>query len=204
MWLNEKGEIPELIKKCIDSQKQCAESFGYEHRLITLDNYYKGRYVEEVRYSNLGNGRWCKMTDWLRHYYLYTEGGVYLDSDVEVLEGKNFDAFLDNKMFLCQEGPYVAAAIIGAEKGHPLCCRHIGAVEDNFRGNGGWIWEPGMKFFNDMYNAHKNDPSLGIKVYPTEFFEPYDWKTKKLNITENTITNHHFMGSWTDWPPKEI
>lgn len=65
---------------------------------------------------------WAYVSDYIRLYALYTEGGIYLDSDVKTF--KSFDTFLDNKLFIGTELPFegsihVEAAIMGAEKRHP-------------------------------------------------------------------------------------
>ena len=194
MWF---GDNPsELVKRCIKSQ----QIEGYEHQIITLDNAYKDyRYVREaIETTKLGTGKWCKVSDFLRQHYLFTEGGIYLDADVEILPGKNFDALLDNQIFVgYEQNGTISSCVMGAEPHHPLQGIILSQVEDNFRGDGGWIWEPGMKYFIDTLNMI-NRPNMGIKILPAEYFFPYDWQKKTTNITPNTITNHHFMGSWVN------
>jgi len=192
------GEPTELINKCIESQKIP----GYEHRLITLDNVYtSSRYVNEaLSAEKLGVKRFCKAADLLRIYYLFREGGIYLDADFEVLPGKNFDDLLDNKMFCgLDENGYNASSVMGAEAGHPLLNYIISQIEENYRGDGGWIWEPGMQFFSGAVTMHNNRYPQGehvIKILPPNWFFPYHWKDKTTEITENTRTIHHYLGSW--------
>jgi hypothetical protein len=38
----------------------------------------------------------------------------------------------------------------------------------------------------------------GLKVLDEDYFLPYHWRTKKLEITKNTIAYHYFLGSWVD------
>ena len=187
------GEISPLIAKCINSQKIP----GYEHRLITLDNYYKGsRYVNEaLAAEHWGIKRFCKASDWLRLYYVFSEGGIYLDADMEVLPGKNFDDLLDNKIFVgMDENGYHASSVMGAEVNHPLLGYIISEVENNFRGDGGWIWEPGMEYFSKIVAARKNE--FGVKVLTPDYFFPFHWKDNTVNFTENTRAYHHYLGSW--------
>ena len=199
------NEPPEMIKECLESQRKMCEDFGYEFNLINEENMCKdSRFVNEALNSDLGNGKWCKISDFLRHYYLYTYGGIWLDSDVLVLPGKNFDAFLDDGQMLAKEGIYIAASVIGAEQFSPLEWNTFMLAESNFRGDGTWIWETGMLHYNKMIESPNIPKPANTKVYPEEYFSPYNWQTGELNITENTICIHKFMGSWSGEAEKKI
>lgn len=41
----------------------------------------------------------------------------------------------------------------------------------------------------------------GIKIYPIEYFCPIDYKTRKKHFTPNTVSIHHYLGSWIDNSP---
>jgi len=69
--------------------------------------------------------KWAFASDYIRLYALYTEGGIYLDSDVEVLKG--FDRFLNDEFFIgtdcadrLEDFIYLEAGIFGSVKGHPF------------------------------------------------------------------------------------
>lgn len=198
MWLSDKPELPKLISRCIESQKIP----GYEHRIITLDNCYKGsKYVTEAlnKWSETGDIKFIvKASDWLRCYHVWDEGGIYLDGDMEVLPGKNFDDMLDNRMFTENEVYGLTAnAGFGAEKGHPFLKEYLRRVEDNFRGDGDMIFDPGIRAFADlMWITNKQEQ--GIKIYPTEVFFPYKHGTEEFNITPDTRVFHHYANTWTD------
>lgn len=192
------GEQSDLIKKCIASQK----IDGYEHTLISEDNMFKGsRFVNDAfnAKDKLGVKRWCKVSDMLRLYHLFLEGGIYLDSDMEVLPNRNFDKLLQNRMFvsLDEDGNYASSAL-GAEKGHLLLKYIIDKVEDNFRGDGDLIWETGMKHFSDNLKTIASRPfQQDFVTLTSDYFFPYRWREKTINITENTLVLHHYEGSWT-------
>lgn len=67
---------------------------------------------------------WAFISDYVRYYALYHYGGIYLDTDVQLL--KNFDEFLDNRFFCSIEGDIIDGenipepAVMGGEKGHNL------------------------------------------------------------------------------------
>ena len=88
IWLQESGEMPEMIRRCVESQK----IEGYEFKLITLDNCFRdSKYMRECLDSPHLSKRWCKASDYLRMHYLLNEGGIYMDADVEILPDRNFD-----------------------------------------------------------------------------------------------------------------
>lgn len=181
IWLGE--EAPEWIRKCMASHALD----GYEHRLITLENCFKeSRYVKEC----LNAHKWVKAVDYLRMHYLYTEGGIYLDADVEVL--KPFDDLLDQPMFVGEEeNGFVSNAIVGAEAGHPILADFLGKVDRNFIGSGDLIFQPGMFLWTEIVRY-----SEGVKIYPPDYFLPYNHHKDELNVTANSYTIHHFSKSW--------
>jgi len=197
IWLSEDGSIPDLIKSCTESQKMP----GYEHRLITLDNCFKdSKYMQECLNSPHKTKKWCKASDYLRMHYLLTEGGIYLDADVGILEGRNFDDMLEARMFVGMENNNVpgitvlGTAVIGAEPNHPLIKLWKDIAEANFRGDDDKCYESSMDILN-IQGVHYQDT---FRLYPPEYFFPYNWQTGIINVTQNTRTFHHFLKSWNN------
>lgn len=192
IWISDKPTPPD-IQKWIDSQSIP----GYEHRLVTLETADRSfRYVQEA----LDSKKYAKAADFLRAQYLLRDGGIHLDADIEMLPGKTLDDLLDNKMFICrEEGGILNTAAMGAEPNHEIFYQFVNLCNSNFRGDGTWIWEPGLKFFNDLYLSQgPAHPEWNIKILPHDYFFPYEWRTKQLNITDNTRAIHHFLGSWVN------
>lgn len=207
LWFQFKeGDIPPLIKRCIESQRIP----GYEHTVITLDNYYKGStYVNDAMAKaeqmfkegapNYAN--WIvKASDWLRCYYIYEYGGLYLDGDMEVLPGKNFDDLLDNKFFTEREVfGFAANAGFGAEPHNAFLKSYIDKVEANFKGDGDLVYEPGIRFFADhlwAFDLYKPEEEQETKLYNTKMFFPYHHGSGNIEITPETKVFHHYANSW--------
>lgn len=115
-------EYPGIVKKCLKSWRKKLPD--YTIRIWDKDSFDFNSipYVKE----GMAAHKWAVAADYVRLYALYTEGGIYLDSDVEII--KSFDCFLNQPFFTGTE-PYVRngqvyfdieGAIIGAEKGHPF------------------------------------------------------------------------------------
>lgn len=91
-WLS--GDpLPEKIQRCVDSWSKYLPD--YSIKCWTTENFdvHSVPYVEEA-YNQC---KWAFCADYIRAYALYYEGGIYLDSDVQVL--KTFDEFLCHDFF---------------------------------------------------------------------------------------------------------
>lgn len=184
MWIG--PEIPELVKECVATHK----IDGYEHLWITNDNIeFKSKYLDECLEAKL----YGKASDYLRMCYLDKYGGIYLDADTKIL--KSFDDLLDVDMFVCEEENYfIANGIIGSVPNHPLIKTYLGTVDRNFIGSGELVFQPGMFLWTDLIKqSHWVNK---VKIYPPEYFLPYNHQTGKTNITENTRTMHYYLKSW--------
>jgi len=182
IWIGE--EMPEIVKDCIKSQ----QIDGYEYIFINNDNYLKGnKYVDECIRAK----KWVKAADYLRVYYLLS-GGIYLDADTKVV--KPFDDLLEHEMFVCEEeNKFVSNGIFGVSPNHPLLTEYLRSVETNFIGSGDMVFQPGMYLWTELV---KSGRWPNIKIYPPDWFIPYNHQTNKTNITENTHTYHYFLKSW--------
>lgn len=192
IWLNDNPKIPEFQKNCIEKQK----IEGYEHTIFMFQQpepiLVPFEYFNDCVYSR----QWVKACDFLRMYLLYRDGGIYLDADVEILPGKNFDDMLNDKLFIgLEKTGYYNTGIVGAEAGHPLLKQYLERVNDNFKGFGDLIFEPGIRAFTDLIFISDKE-KLGIKTYPEDYFYPFDHSSGQINITENTRVFHHFTKSW--------
>lgn len=93
-WLS--GEqLPEKIQNCVDSWKKILPD--YKIKCWTTKNFdiNSVQYVKEA----FDQRKWAFCADYIRAYALYTEGGIYLDSDVEVL--KSFNDFYSIIFHIC-------------------------------------------------------------------------------------------------------
>ncbi len=132
---------------------------GYQHRLITLDNCFRGtKYIQDC----IENKQWAKAADYLRIYYLNQEGGIYADADTEI--SGNFDKFLDNRMFVFKEDSwYLWNGVIGSEPNHPFLKYYLNTVDRNFRTDQ-QTFDAGMQFFCEAYYIADRE-GLGMKIY---------------------------------------
>ena len=164
--------------------------------------------------------KWAFVADYIRLWALYTHGGIYLDSDVEVL--KPFDALLELPYFIGKEKTKdgIECGILGSE---PTCrwikdCLDYYTDKDFILPNGKYTMIPmphilknilgnqyGFSTINSIREFDKN--SAKIQIFTEDFFSPkyYGkkiWRDGKIDLTENTYTIHHFNASWKPWYSK--
>lgn len=121
--------IPKIIHYCWFGKNPYPEEFKtYLNEWKTICDDYQiiewnesnfdvscNSYVEEAYRSK----KWAFVTDYVRLWAMYTYGGIYMDTDVQVL--KSLDKFLINEAFSGFESSvYVPTGIMGAEKGNPI------------------------------------------------------------------------------------
>lgn len=195
------NEIPDNLKKCIASWgKYCPD---YEIICWDETNYDVSQYL----YTKQAYARrkWAFVSDVARLDILYQYGGVYLDTDVELV--KNLDDLLYQPAFCAVEKWRFAntGGGCGAVPGHPVIARmlelrkRIGIIdadgEINMETNGFYETMPLLE--EGFLPNNKIQFVGGMTVYSSDFFNPYDYMTKELYITENTYGIHHFSEGWS-------
>jgi len=148
---------------------------------------------------------WSKLSNLIRLQALYTEGGIYLDTDVEVI--KNFSPLLHDKCFVGFEqeedlaGAWVNNAVIGAQPGHPFLKRCVDLTEEAFEEEGELL--PSSVVTTMIMRAmglrkYKLQEIKEVTLYPIEYFYPYPWFGQFTTdcIKENTYCVHHWEGTW--------
>ncbi len=150
-------------------------------------------------------GKWAFVSDYVRLHALYTQGGIYMDTDVEVL--KPLDAFLENEAFTGFEHcNAVQTCVLGAQAGHPAVKELMETYQSreflnekgemdlttNVVGVTDYFARNGLKMDNTLQTVR------GFTVYPKDYFSPKNSRTLKMEITENTHTIHHFAASWVE------
>lgn len=203
-WLSD-DPYPVKIRRCMDSWKRHLPDYEFVHWNFDRFPRGKSKWVDQAFDAH----KFAFAADYIRLYALYNYGGVYLDTDVEVL--KPFDDLLKLPYFLGKENTPsgVEAATLGCEKGNEL----IGKMLEGYEGrsfvntDGSFNDKPLPYIFRRCIETHfryheiscleefKFDPSV-INVLPIDWFSPMHWMTRELNVTAKTYSIHRFAGSW--------
>ena len=203
-----RGELTPLAKKCIASWRQFFPD--YEIKEWSEDNFD----VNIIPYTAdaYKAGKYAFVSDYARFWVLYHFGGVYFDTDVEVI--KPMEDVLAN-------GPFMGFELLGAK---PAVAPGLGLAA-----------EPGMSLYKVILDRFERMPFLtengslnsytmipmvtdllkdrgltgngmieqvaGVSIYPPDWFNPFDDATGRLRNTDNTRTIHWFAKSWMPAEP---
>ena len=136
---------------------------------------------------------WAFVSDYLRLFILYKEGGIYLDTDVEVV--RSFTPLLQQTMFVGYEvDGYIGTAVIGAEKECNSIKRLLSFYDKE-------IWN--VNYFNnpiifkELIEKEK-DCFIDCKIYPMEYFSPYHPRKTYSNVVDRSesYSIHWYTGDW--------
>ncbi len=200
-WFSGK-EMPDGFKKCIESwEKYCP---GYEIKRWDESNYdvSKNRYMRQA----YEQGKWGFVPDYARLDILYHCGGIYLDTDVELV--RNPDELLYQEAFCGVEkwGNINMGGCSGAVKSHPMIKRLLEAREGisfvredgslNLETCGVYETRPFIEM--GMHVNNRVQTVNGMTVYSSDYFHPYDYMSGEAAMTKNTFSIHHFNGGWLD------
>jgi mannosyltransferase OCH1-like enzyme len=193
IWFG-RGEKNDRVKHCIESWKKFLPDYeivewNEDNFDINFNDFTRKAYEEK---------KWAYVSDVARLWVLYNEGGIYMDTDVEIY--KPLDEFLDNEGFTGFECvPHLSTATIGAEKGNPvikLILEYYNSID--FKKYD--VWTDYIKYEETSPCIHSNifgllgvnrqlDQIQQIKhftIYPSSYFFTKD----------EGYAYHSFNGSW--------
>ncbi|MDC9614135.1 glycosyltransferase [Xenorhabdus khoisanae] len=189
----------QFVLDCIDTWEKLLPDYELiEWNNESLKNIKNG-YMEEA----FLNKKWAFVSDYIRLYALYHEGGIYLDTDVEITQ--NLDSFLQLCFFSCYEkgDEYypITSAVIGAEKRNSIIGDLLKQYNDiHFETPDGLNLETNIikitRYFQRRfkllppYNGRKETHlEANSIIYPSNYF-----CTPETGLINFAI--HHFNGSW--------
>ncbi len=199
------GSKPPFVDRCISSWRKYLpdyQIFEWNDKNFDCDCY---AYSKEAYHK----GKFAFVSDVARAYVLYHHGGIYLDTDVEILQ--SFDQLLAHRSFWGFEaGKYIATSTIGAVKGNEIIKEYI----DQYAGRK-FIQEDGSLDLTTnvsivtqllqrrgliLENVQQVIDDDNI-VFPKRYFSPYDSRTGVLSIHSDTIAVHYYSNTWnsTHW-----
>lgn len=197
-WFGGK-ELPQLAKKCIASwKKYCPdyEIIRWDESNFDLDCCPFVRQAYDSR-------KFAFVTDYVRLYAMHTQGGIYMDTDVEVV--KCLDPFLEHQGFSGFEtDTQIPTGIMASEQGFPLFMHLLSYYDGRsfILDDGSLDMTTNVDIITDMLKKKGFVPNgqfqvvEGFALYPKDYFCPYENSTGILTKTKNTATIHWFNKSW--------
>ena len=189
VWVGD-GKKSDIVRKCRESWSIfCPEYVINEWNETNFDIQKTCDYVRQAYKSK----KWAFVSDYIRLCVLYEYGGVYLDTDSELI-GK-LDPFLMEKGFLCAESRYtLSLGIIGVVPKSEWVKELIEEYETTpfFDEQGEMNLMPinkrVQKLFENRYQYHWSNGIQrlydGLVIYPSEYFSPINPYTGVKKISD--------------------
>ena len=191
--------LPESTKRYIESWKKFCPDYEIKEWNESNFDVHFNAYISEAYKAR----RCAFVSDVARMYVLVNYGGVYFDTDVEVI--KPIDHLLEYEAFTAFESKYqIGMGILGCIKGHPMFAKLL----DHYQ-NAHFILPDGTidssvigRRFKEICLEYGFVPDNtfqtvgGLTILPKDYFYPSDPITKEFKITENTLTIHYYDASW--------
>ena len=163
---------------------------------ITMNDYVKEAYE---------NKKWAFVSDYARLYALYNEGGIYMDTDVEVI--KPLNKFLKHKAFSGFENKkYIPNGIMGSEKNSEWIKKQLEYYDGKHFVKKDGTFDLTTNVITITNVTKKMIPELKLNntfqdfdlvtFYTKDYFSPLNLDSFEKEFTNNTHTIHHFSGSW--------
>lgn len=195
---------PKLAEKCIKSwKKYCPDYALIEWNEDNYDLNSAPLYVRQAYDAQ----KWAYVSDYVRLQVVYEYGGIYMDTDVELI--KPLDSLLQYRAYFgFEDENYVATGLgFGAEKGHPVVKEMLSSYDGC-----AFILPDGL--LDEIPCPRRNTEALkkwglvlgnqdqilkeSIRILPKDWLCPMHYYTGDLQKTPQTVSIHWYGGSWME------
>ena len=198
---------PESVLYCIESWKKYCPDYEIIEWNESNYDFTKNEYMYQAYQAK----KWGFVPDYARLDVVYQHGGIYFDTDVELI--KKPDHLLENMAFFgfdrardISKNTVACGLGFGAEQKHPI----LKDMMDMYSGvlflkqDGSLDQTPSPIYTTECLKKHglKNedtDQRLGtVMIYASDVLCPKSFGEQKLHLTDRTVSIHHFDATWLD------
>ena len=191
---------PKLAEKCIKSWKKYCPV--YEIIEWNEDNFDISSCPLYVRQAYEAK-KWAFVTDYVRLWAMTQFGGIYMDTDVELV--KPLDNFLHHDAFSgFEDDIHIPTGIMASQKGFPLFLKFLHYYDDItfYHADGSINYTTNVTIMTNiclsmgLIQNGEFQVIDGFAIYPKDVFCPVSYHTGELNKTKKTVAIHWFNASW--------
>ncbi|WP_243317507.1 glycosyltransferase family 32 protein [Geothrix paludis] len=195
-----KGNLPLEAIQFIDGWRRVCPDYEIREWNETNFDVSCCRYVSEAYERR----KFAFVSDYARGWALLQHGGIYLDTDVELL--RPMDVFLEHQAFFgFEHGHYVATSTFGCAQGHEIIKEYLAQYQDRafVEANGREDLTTNVQVLTQLLerrglilNGLRQDLPDGVACYPETVFSPYDYANCLDHRTPATVAIHHYAQTW--------
>lgn len=193
-----------IIRKCIASWKKYLPEFKIMEWNENNFDVEQNAYVKQAYEAKM----WAYVSDYARMKILYEYGGIYLDTDVEIVKSipaeifeykciagiESFSGMIGpGLIFGCHAHDKIVEEVLSSYEKDTFCKTKV----ENMKTINMRITEILDK--HGYIHEDVRQCVAGMDIFPSEIFCGYDGKRRKICITEHTLMVHHYAASWLPW-----
>lgn len=206
VWFGGKP-LGELEQKCIASWKKYLPGFEIKRWDESCFDVSQSAFCREA----YGAQKWAFVSDYVRTYVLLRDGGIYFDTDMEVIAP--LDSMLLTDGFVGFEtNATVAAGVIASKPGNRALKSMLDYYDSKsfIKSDGSYDQTTIVTVLTDILSSYGLKKNNGLQtvcdlsIYPKDVFYPLSHETGKACLTDETVAIHHYSASWVDSGKREI
>lgn len=197
---------PQSVLYCIDSWKRCCPDYEIREWNETNYDFTKNEYMRQAYEAK----KWGFVPDYARLDIVYEHGGIYLDTDVEMV--RSFDELLEHDAFFGFEDTGDGENYVNCGHGFGAKPFHeaIKAARDLYEYVSFVNDDGSLNLLASPYYTTQSLRQLGlvqenrdqmlseVQIYASDVLCPKTFRTGQLHRTARTVSIHHFTASWVD------
>lgn len=197
---------PQSVLYCIESWKRCCPDYEIREWNETNYDFTKNEYMHQAYEAK----KWGFVPDYARLDIVYEYGGIYLDTDVEII--RSFDDLLKNECFFGFEDTGDGEYYVNCGHGFGAVPHHtaIRKARDlykqiSFKNTDGTLNLLASPYYTTqslrqlgLVQENQDQTMQGVQIYASDVLCPKTFRTGQLHQTARTVSIHHFSASWVD------
>lgn len=197
---------PQSVLYCIESWKRCCPDYEILEWNETNYDFMKNEYMRQAYQAK----KWGFVPDYARLDIVYEHGGIYLDTDVEMV--RSFDHLLEHECFFGFEDTGDGEYFVNCGHGFGAAPHHeaVRKARDlyehlSFTDASGALNLLASPYYTTqslrqlgLVQENRDQVLDGVQVYASDVLCPKNFRTGQLHKTSRTVSIHHFSASWVD------
>lgn len=191
--------LPSDVLKCVETWKKYCPDYEIKRWDESNFNVNSHPFMKAAYEAKA----WAFVSDYARLKIIFDNGGIYLDTDVELVKKPDF--LLENSCYIgIQQNELLCNTGLGfgAEKSSPVVCKMMESYDeisfvDKEKATFAcpWLNDKAIRTFGVVSND-KITYLKDVTVYPPSFFDPISTGNTKVLLCDDTVSIHHYAATW--------